>query len=722
MDWRPFTIEDALGIKTFSDRGPIRFSPDGRLLAYGLEERSTDQPREQLWVADIGSSQARRVLPEARTAWGLSWSPVTNTLAFYGDTGEGLQLWVWHAETGDTRRVSPEVVAGEYRFEVPRWLPDGSAVVCKLANAEWLGRFYPSGTRVAETDTSAPPHPDQASVRCWESGAQAAPAGVTEAPTTGADMAGTLARVDLASGAVAPLADTRTRSWAVSPDGKFVAFARFMGGDPATAGALFDLCVCPCSGGEVTVLVEHLAAWWFGPAFSWSPDSSMIAYRAGGAVSVVSLTGEGPRTLSGHTTGGFSSGTFVPPHWSPDGSFVLVAQRAVWKLLIAAGDPVDLVSERGHIVMTDTLLAPGGGITVWSPDGKSVIAVAVDMDAEARLLVQVSLTGAGIRATSSDLRDVTMAPRFSMDISPANGLISFVREDATHPADVWLTDIKFSAPRKLTAVNSHLQESMFSAPRTLAWHGSGGTPCQSAFFPPAPNHGQPPYPTVFWVYEGECAGDLAAFGANYQQSDNVQILTSHGYAVCIPDIPVFDEHPAQSIRDALAYAVKAVINADLADPARLGIFGHSYGGYIVNIAVTGLDCFAAAITDTAMTNLTSAYGAVRDGESEWQYFEHNEQGRMGVPPWDDPHRYMDNSPLFFLDRVTTPLLIIHGAEDAQISQAWEMFSGLRRLAKTASLVVYEGESHTIERRANIIDRWHRVLDWFDRNLGVSSKQ
>jgi dipeptidyl aminopeptidase/acylaminoacyl peptidase len=90
---------------------------------------------------------------------------------------------------------------------------------------------------------------------------------------------------------------------------------------------------------------------------------------------------------------------------------------------------------------------------------------------------------------------------------------------------------------------------------------------------------------------------------------------------------------------------------------------------------------------------------------------------MGTPPWDDSLQWVENSPVFYLDRVTTPLLLIHGDLDfVAIQQAEEMFSGLKRLGKEAEFVRYFGEGHVLSKPVNIRDSWHRIVTWFDRHL------
>jgi dipeptidyl aminopeptidase/acylaminoacyl peptidase len=223
---------------------------------------------------------------------------------------------------------------------------------------------------------------------------------------------------------------------------------------------------------------------------------------------------------------------------------------------------------------------------------------------------------------------------------------------------------------------------------------------------------------IFYVYEGNLPAFASTFGSRLVW--NLQLFINHGYGVCVPELRISPEHPAQSIREMLACAVKSLVAEGVADPGRLGIFGHSFGGYIVNVAITGLDCFTAAVSSTGSVNYTSFYGTpTQSGDASCGSFVESGQAHMGVPPWANPERYIENSPLFTLDRVNTPVLIMHGDRDDYVSQSWEMFNGLRRLKKPAELAIYHGESHSQGdwRRANVIDFWERMIGWFDRYLG-----
>ena len=710
-DYPSFTIEDALQIRRLAERSPIRFSCGGRWIAYCLDRFTGEEGSAlEVWVTEVDTGLARQVMPEARAAWGVSWSPVAAMLACYADTGEGLQLWAWEAETGQARRVSPAIIVADFNFEVPQWTPDGTAVVVKLADAERLAYYDPSGKEIRKPPAPRP-RADQATVRVWTSQSQAD----EQNQPRGGWRGGALARVEVATGAMTPLVvEPLTWGWAVSPDGQWVAFTHHAGRDVGGVSSGDDLCLVPSTGGEVRTLVPYTRMN-YGLCFSWAPDASAVAFWDNGNVFVTDLAGE--RRQLTHFGAEDREEFYEQPLWSPDGSFLIVnLLGTTWRLPRDGGDPIDLLPEREGLFVAREF-SPGGGPCFWSPDGRSVPVYLVRGDECGFGLVSTEGDGLlGMHLRAGHIGDIQ---RFDVDVSPARGLLSFAYENADQPPDVWVMEATISEPRQLTRINPHLQGQEWPAPQVLNWPDAEAGPHRLVFYPPPTRFGPPPYPTIFTIYEGGLAWRNEIFGFDASACDNIHIYTHHGYAVCGPDLPMSDEKgPARSVREALPQAVKALVEAGLADPRRLGLIGHSYGGYTVNCAITGLDCFAAAISDTGAVNLTSGYGRVNEeGASFCGYFEQG-QGKMGAPPWAAAEKYIENSPLFQLDRVTTPLLIIHGARDTNLTQAWELFVGLRRLGKVAELAIYQGEEHWqgTWSRANIIDRWHRVLAWCDRHL------
>ena len=175
-------------------------------------------------------------------------------------------------------------------------------------------------------------------------------------------------------------------------------------------------------------------------------------------------------------------------------------------------------------------------------------------------------------------------------------------------------------------------------------------------------------------------------------------------------------------------AVERAVELGIADPALLFVLGHSYGGYGVYGLVTQTNRFHAAVALAGSCDLISLYGSL-DAWYRYDDFPHEQlfqatlletgQGRMGSPPWKDAGRYLLNSPIFFVDRVQTPLLIIHGDMDySPIQQGEEFFMSLYRQGKRAAFVRYWGEGHVLESPANIRDMWRRILAWFEKASGA----
>lgn len=147
------------------------------------------------------------------------------------------------------------------------------------------------------------------------------------------------------------------------------------------------------------------------------------------------------------------------------------------------------------------------------------------------------------------------------------------------------------------------------------------------------------------------------------------------------------------------------------------MFGHSYGGYATAAILAQEPLFKAGVMADGHVDLVSAYGELSgNGFPVTVRWAETGQGGIGGSLWEQRQRYIENSPLFYLDRVVAPLLIVHGASDkaVPVSQADEAFVALRRLGKTVEYRRYEGEGHGVASTANLEDYWAAVIRWFDR--------
>lgn len=244
------------------------------------------------------------------------------------------------------------------------------------------------------------------------------------------------------------------------------------------------------------------------------------------------------------------------------------------------------------------------------------------------------------------------------------------------------------------------------------------------------------YPLIAWVYPGTMYTARSPRLWRWVDAPdpyNMQFLAGRGYAVLFPSMPL---KPYGEKRDTymeltkgVLPAVEKVIDLGIADPERIGLMGASFGGYATNGMVTQTNRFRAAVSICGISNLVSQWGVfgALDRRSRYDPYAHEDPFRMwnvetidmGGPPWEEFGRYLRNSPITYVDRVQTPVLIIHGELDpgVPLEQAEEFFTALYRQNKRARFVRYWGEDHTLMSPANVRDMWKQIVAWFDEFLG-----
>jgi len=194
---------------------------------------------------------------------------------------------------------------------------------------------------------------------------------------------------------------------------------------------------------------------------------------------------------------------------------------------------------------------------------------------------------------------------------------------------------------------------------------------------------------------------------------------SRGYLLFVPDIPYEIGFPGESAEVAVIPGVLGLIDEGFVDADNVGVQGHSWGGYQISHMITRSDVFAAAEAGAPVVNMTSAYGGIRWGSGMSRAFQYEKtQSRIGGTLWDAHQRYIENSPLFFADKINTPLLMMHNDEDGAVPwyQGIEMFSAMRRLQKPVWMLNYNGEAHGLRQEANQRDWAVRMQQFFDHYL------
>ena len=202
--------------------------------------------------------------------------------------------------------------------------------------------------------------------------------------------------------------------------------------------------------------------------------------------------------------------------------------------------------------------------------------------------------------------------------------------------------------------------------------------------------------------------------------NDISAFSEAGYFVLRPDIVFRPRDPGYSALDCVVSAVNATVGTGMVDAKRVGVMGHSWGGYETAFFAThGRANFAAAIAGAPLTDLISMYGytSANTGAPETGHFEVGQE-RMQVPLWDDPQAYVRNSTVFALDSLQVPLLVEEGDHDGNVNfwQAIELYNFARRLRKNFVMLMYNDENHNLAKKNNQIDYHRRQLEWFDHYL------
>lgn len=295
----------------------------------------------------------------------------------------------------------------------------------------------------------------------------------------------------------------------------------------------------------------------------------------------------------------------------------------------------------------------------------------------------------------------------------------FSRENYQVFPDLIYSD-RLSTESVITNANPQQEDYAWGTIEHFYWTGTNGEKLRGLLAKPDNFDPNVKYPMIVNFYE-KSSDALFNHRAPYPHRSqiNYTFYTSRGYLVFNPDIPYEIGYPGESAYNSVVSGTIALIDRGFVDADKIGIQGHSWGGYQIAHLLTKTSLFACAESGAPVVNMFSAYGGIRWGTGMSRQFQYEHtQSRIGGTIWEYPMRFWENSPLFFLDKVNTPVLILHNDEDAAVPwyQGIEYFMGLRRLGKPAWLLNYNGEPHWPVKRKNRLDFQLRMQQFFDYYL------
>jgi dipeptidyl aminopeptidase/acylaminoacyl peptidase len=295
------------------------------------------------------------------------------------------------------------------------------------------------------------------------------------------------------------------------------------------------------------------------------------------------------------------------------------------------------------------------------------------------------------------------------------GEVAFVGQGATAPPELWFWD-QTSSPRQVSHLNDSWKQYRLSAPEFYKYKSFDGLEIEAALLRPAGADAKVALPLIALIHGGPTG--------NWQDSIEVwgQLLATHGYAVFYPNIRGSVGYGQNFIemnrgdwggadfKDVM-WGVKDLISRGIADPAKLGIGGWSYGGYMAEWALTQTNDFKAAVSGAGLSNLISEYGSEEHPSyDEWFY---------GVPYESDSLvKYLNSSPFTQLKNVKRPILILQGEADTTDppGQSQELYRGLKHYGAETELVLYPREPHGLREEKHLVDRLSRMLAWYDAHV------
>jgi len=304
-------------------------------------------------------------------------------------------------------------------------------------------------------------------------------------------------------------------------------------------------------------------------------------------------------------------------------------------------------------------------------------------------------------------------------------VLTFYRGNFQEPTNLFQTDTTLTTPVQLTHANPQQDSISWGSVELVSWLGTNGVKLEGLLFKPEGfnrNGGpaQKKYPMLTYFYErnAETLNDYRA-PAPSRSTINIPYCVSNGYLVFIPDIVYTTGQPGPNAYDCIVPGVLSLIDKGFVDRDRLGIQGQSWGGYQTAYIITRTNLFRAAEAGAPVANMTSAYGGIRWETGLVRQFQYEKtQSRIGGTLWEKPMNYIENSPLFFANRIQTPLMMTHNDADGAVPwyQGIELFSALRRLNKPVWMLVYNGEGHNLTQRHNAKDLSIRLYQFFDYYL------
>ncbi len=405
--------------------------------------------------------------------------------------------------------------------------------------------------------------------------------------------------------------------------------------------------------------------------------------------------------------------------WGEDDRWLFVYDRYdIWKTdLKGESDPLCVTGGYGREKSTQLRYVRTDPEEEYIPSGKPVLLSAFHTEAMTSGYCRGGLYGAEKPEALLMEKAWLASPRKAR----LGDRLLWTRESFTDFPDLWSSNSWLGEQRRISDANPQQSDYNWHTVELVEWNSFTGERLQGLLYKPENFDPQKKYPVIVYFYERN-----AEYVYRYSQPSpsrstiNRALYSSNDYLIFIPDITYRTGYPGESAYDAIMSGVYHLGQTrPWFDITRAGLQGQSWGGYQTVYLITRTSLFAAAMAGAPVSNMTSAYGGIRweTGMSRMFQYEHT-QSRIGGTLWEKPMLYIENSPLFYAPKVTTPLLMMHNDNDGAVPwyQGIEFFTALRRLDKPVWMLTYNGEPHNLKAESNRMDLDKRMFQFFNHYL------
>ena len=713
--------------------GSYAFDDAGTLLAYTV--RGDQRLGNGIYLITLAGGEQKTLDAATADYDQLAWSTEGSHLAVLrGDKPKGKArrenvILTWRnagtpqmqAATFDPARAASfpkDTVISE--FTAPRWSKDGARVLVGLKDQE------------AEKPPSTDP---QANVDVWH-WKDDDPQSVQIVQLAQLRRATKAAVLDVAAGTLRPIADDEMKTITPTDDLKW-AIGRIetpYAGQVEWGATRADFYRVDLSSGERTLIERGLSR-----TMGLSPDGKWFLYlKTGHVYSCQLATGtktaiDGGRSfVNAEDDHDYEKPVYGVAGFSADGKSALVYDRYdVWALPLAGGQPTCLTKGEGakqEVRFRVTQLGRGSGGGRGGGGGRGAgpqepidLAKPLLLSAYGEWTKQSGYSELTVGQSPAPLLWLDKAVGAPTAAKSADRLI-FTEQTFNEYPNYWVADKRFASAKQVTdAMPDVFKDFAWGTKKLIDFKNSKGVRLQATLTLPAGYQPGKKYPMLVYFYELMSDTHHNFSFPVYDDRPHMSTYASNGYLVLQPDVRYEIGRPGTSAVDCVTSAVKKAIELGYADPAHIGLQGHSWGGYESSFIVTQTDMFAAVVTGAPPTDLTSFVGSLyRSTGTLQQGITEVGQVRMGAgaTPWSAKDLYESQSPVHNAPKIKTPFMILHGTADGSVDygQGLEFYAAARRLGKQVILLSYPDEAHHLGKKENQKDFQVRMRQFFDHYL------